>query len=517
MNSPEKTPIFWLAAVKKLVRIGLLTPAGLVRFARAALSEGFNLMLLLKWAARTYGDRIALTDERDSVSFRDLYDQALRLAAVFQTDFGLRNGGKAAFVCRNHASLIRALFAASRLGADVFLINAEIGPEQFAGLVERHRFDLIVCDRAAENLVAETGVRAVPAYHDEKPSIDTLAKIEAKNGVKLKRGGAGNLTVMTGGTTGRPKAARRKPSVVNFLSPFFALLVRLDLDRYRSAYIATPAYHGFGLAAVILSVLLGIRMHFRERFDAKPGCALIAREKIEIVTLVPLMLQRMLDHDSNALGSLRCVVTGGAPISPALVERTLDTLGDRLFNLFGTSEAGFSILATPADLRRDPRTIGRRIAGVDLKILDPDGRELPPLEIGRIAIKSRWSIGGRVDTGDLGYCDSDGLYFHCGRSDEMVVSAGEKVYPIELETILLKHPDIAEAAVVGIPDAEFGQRLKAFVVPRTGAEIDERAILDWLAGRAARFQMPKSVVVRPALPVTAIGKIDKKALRDSGH
>lgn len=508
---------FRLKLLKKLSAIRLLSLSGLARLVAAAVTEGINLMLLLKWAAATHGPRTALVDERETLSFTELYRRSRQLAHVFQTDYKLGTRQKVALICRNHASLVATLFAVSRLGADVFLLNPEIGEIQFRGLVERHDFTLIVYDAEAAGLITANGLeaRSIPAYGDHNASIESL--VHTADGVppKLKRGGSGNIVVMTGGTTGEPKAARRKPSLSNFLNPFFALLVKLDLDFYERAYIMTPAYHGFGLAAVFLALLLGMRTYFLTKFDARRACELIETEQIEVVTLVPLMLHRMLDQDARALGSLQRIITGGAPISPKLVERTLESLGDKIFNLYGTSEAGFSIMAIPTDLRRHSNTIGRKINGVKLKIQGANRNELPPLVIGRIVIKSSWSIGGSsgwVDTGDLGYRDADGFYFHCGRADEMVVSGGEKVYPIELETILTKHPKIEQAAVIGIADPEFGQRLKAFVVPKAASHIGEHEILDWLAGRAARFQMPKTVVIRTDLPVTPIGKINKKVL-----
>jgi acyl-coenzyme A synthetase/AMP-(fatty) acid ligase len=228
------------------------------------------------------------------------------------------------------------------------------------------------------------------------------------------------------------------------------------------------------------------------------------------------MLQRMINQNPTALASLDCIISGGAPLNPVLVEETFNKLGDKLFNLYGTSEAGLAMIATPADLRYDCNTIGKKIAGVKLSLLDFNNKEVRDGAIGRICIKSKWSTNntdnGWIKTGDLAYRDKLGYYFLCGRTDEMIVSGGENVYPIELENILIKHPEIKQVAVIGVPDIEFGQRLKAFVVPIPGSTIDEEEIFNWLSKRVARFQMPASLIFLKDLPLTSLGKLNKKLL-----
>jgi acyl-CoA synthetase (AMP-forming)/AMP-acid ligase II len=331
----------------------------------------------------------------------------------------------------------------------------------------------------------------------------------------MKRVKAGNIVVMTGGTTGQPKAASRKPSILDFLPPFVALLTQIHLDDYRSVYIATPIYHGFGVAALFMGVMLGAENYLLRRFEAGRACELIARDKIECVTLVPLMLQRMLSRDAAALTSLRCVITGGAMLSPALARESLEKLGPTLFNLYGTSEGGFAIMATPDLLARKPESIGKPVRGVCARIVNETDQEVGTKEVGRLCIRSSWTTNKNnwIDTGDLAYRDVEGDIFLCGRVDDMIVSGGENVYPIELENVLVQHTDIAAVAVVGIADAEFGQRLRAVVVAKKGSSLDQSSLLEWLRPRVARHQMPAVVEFRDELPYTPLGKLDKKALR----
>lgn len=512
-----------LKLLRKLIKIGLLTPRGAFYFSSALASEGVNLMALARFAARRRKRKTAFTDESGEVSYEDFYRQAQNLAAHLHSKYQVKARRKVAFLCRNHTAFVNGIFAVSRLGANIYLLNPESSVEQFAMLNRRHHFDFVIYDSEAANIfdASEWQGKSLPTYEtkESRVSIENLSGQRIETPKPLRRAVSGELIVLTGGTTGEPKTARRKPSVFNFLNPFFALLTELNLDHYNSVYVATPVYHGFGIAAVIIGLILGEKMFLLARFNAEKACALIRENKVEAVTVVPLMLQRMLRCDAPALNSIQLIISGGAALNPALIEDTFKNLGDVLFNLYGTSEAGFSVIATPQDLRRLPETIGRKIAGVKLAVLDGQNSLVPNGKIGRICIKSKWSVktsDAWVETGDTGFQDDEGYLFLRGRNDEMIVSGGENVYPIELENALVKHPLIEQVAVIGIPDAEFGQRLKAFVVP-TVKKVGEEEILDWLNGKVARFQMPKIIVIVDELPTTAVGKINKKALVMAHH
>jgi len=503
--------------IRKLYRAGLFTPIGLFRVVEAVLTTGVNLMALLRVAAQLHPDRTALTDERGQCSYSQFWQQAESLAVALQVDYGIHPRQKVAIACRNHAAGIQAIFAASRLGAHVFLLNPEMSRDQTEALLEQFAIDLYIYDYENDQATLawlESRLqqrKAIPAFHATAACIDQLA-LRSCGDTRLKTVKTGNIIVMTGGTTGQPKPASRKPSILNFLPPFIALLEQVQLDHYRSLYIATPIYHGFGLAALLIGVILGSELYVSRRFDAGVACSLIAKHHIEVITLVPLMLQRMLKHDPAALASLQRILSGGAALSPTLAQATLEQLGMILFNLYGTSEAGFCILGSPALLRRKPAAIGSPVWGVQAKI----GDTVTPGEIGNLCIRSAWSTRQKdwIETGDLAYQDSEGDIFLCGRVDDMIISGGENVYPIELENILLQHSDIAAAVVFGIPDVEFGQRLKAIVVKRPGAILNPACLQDWLKPRVARYQMPAVIEFRDELPYTALGKPDKKALRD---
>jgi fatty-acyl-CoA synthase len=485
------------------------------------LTTGVNLMALLRVAAQLHPQRLAVLDDQTQLSYRQLWKQAESLAQTLQGNYGIQRQQKVAIACCNHIAGIQAIFATSRLGAHVFLLNPEMSEDQLQSLVERLAIDFYIYDHQDDKPVpywlelALQNRQALPTYHPVDPSINQLAIAPASTNRSLKAVKTGNIVVMTGGTTGQPKPASRKPSLLNFLPPFIALLEQVHLDRYRSLYIATPIYHGFGLAALLISIILGAELYVTRRFEAAHACALIASHQIEVVALVPLMVQRMLKQDGRSLASLRCILSGGAILTPDLAQTTLKELGPVIFNLYGTSEAGFCILATPALLSRKPASIGQPVWGVQASIANDGEQEVSSGTIGRLRIRSAWATQQKswIETGDLAYRDPEGVIFLCGRVDDMVVSGGENVYPIDLENVLLQHPDIDTAVVFGIPDVEFGQRLKAVVVSKATTPLAEMALKDWLKPRVARYQMPVIIEFRDYLPYTPLGKPDKKALK----
>jgi fatty-acyl-CoA synthase len=262
---------------------------------------------------------------------------------------------------------------------------------------------------------------------------------------------------------------------------------------------------------------LGKKAVISRGFNAKKACRIIREHHVEVVTVVPLMLQKMLQTNPEDLKSLSCIASGGARLPIKLIEQSSKELGNVLYNLYGTSEAGLNFIATPEDLIDAPTTLGKKINSLQIKVLDNDLIEVENGKVGQLCIKNDWSITNRnytwIKTGDLGYRDENGYYFLSGRTDDMVVSGGENVYPIEVEQVLIKHPLIEDVAIIGVNDKQFGQRLKAFVLLVKNGNLTEEELFDWLRPRVARFQMPKEIKFVANMPYTALGKLDKKQLK----
>jgi fatty-acyl-CoA synthase len=256
-------------------------------------------------------------------------------------------------------------------------------------------------------------------------------------------------------------------------------------------------------------------VHLGRRYEIAPLLARAALASPAVVVTVPTLLGRWLAAGATG-GKVAAVLTGSAPLAPALCRALSETLGPCVFNLYGSSEAGLVSLATPAMLAAAPGTVGRPLPGTEVRVVDTGGRDVAAGQLGRILARGplvlRAGADGWLDTGDVGRFDDAGRLHVCGRSDGMFVSGGENVYPQEVEACLLEHPVVAEAAIAVVADAEFGARMRAFVVARAGAALDADEVRAWLRQRLDRHKQPKSVELLSALPRNLLGKLDRRAV-----
>ena len=337
----------------------------------------------------------------------------------------------------------------------------------------------------------------------------------------------GRVVLLTSGTTGTPKGAPRTPS--DSLEPAAALFSKIPLKANETTMIAAPMFHSWGLANFNLSLPLGSTLVLRRRFDPEETLRAVAQHRASTLVLVPVMLQRIMDLGEATIArydlhALRIIALSGSVLPGDLATRAMDTLGDVLYNLYGSTEVAWATIATPEDMRAAPGTAGRPPMGTVVKLLDADGREVRPGERGRIFVGNtmmfegytdgakKEMLGGLMSSGDMGRFDAQGRLFVDGRDDEMIVSGGENVFPREVEDLLADHRKIEEAAVVGVLDKEFGQRLKAYVVAREGSELSERAVQEYVKKNLARYKVPREVVFLDRLPRNATGKVLKREL-----
>ena len=503
--------------IKKLYQVQLLSPRGLFVFVMSLWVEGKKLMAELRFSSKLYPNRLAIADGDSDSTYRDLFCDSKKLASLLNEKYAIDEGKNVALLCRNGLLAVQSLFALSRLGAHAFLLNIDMSGDELNRIIEKKDFDLIIHDEdLMSKLLQVDSAKLILSSHDSLPSVSGLIKSDQPIKHKLAKFGSGSIVVLSGGTAGKFKSSGRKPSIANFIHPFFALLTKMNINNYKSVYIAAPIYHGYGLAALIVSMLIGKETFLLKRYVTDDACVLIKNRNIEIVILLPLMLQRMLNYDANALSEVKCIVTGSAPLAESLLLRTLNETHSKFFNLYGSSEAGFAVMADRDDLLKNPTSIGKVIQGVSIRIVDENNAILKAGEIGSICIKSKWvrdsEYSSWVSTGDLGYMDQQGFVFLCGRVDDMIVSAGENVYPEQLEQVLLQNHLIESAAAIGIADDEFGKRLKAFVVLKSENSLNEEMIMDWLKNKVARYQMPVQIQILKSLPLTGIGKVDKREL-----
>ncbi len=488
--------------IKALYQAKLASPSGLWRLSTALLRRGSNLMVLLEVAAKNHGQRVALAEPDQTTTYAELYEQSLRLAAQWQQE-GLAAGQNMGLMARNQRHFVVSLFALSALGVNCFLLPTSLPLDAFKKLLERQPLDGIIYDLSDWELIYRSGFEGQRwlLQHLTLPSIQALIERPLPTNFRLPRAAAGQLVTLSGGTTGMPQKSSRRPSLQQFSAPFFALLRQLHLQEYDSTYIATPLYHGFGLAAYIASVALGATVTLVPKFDKETVVRLLLQQKVQVWVTVPTLLRRLLDSSQLERIYTRLVLSGG-----------------KLANLYGTSEAGFCVLATPEDLQAHPDSIGRTIAGAQLRIVDEENNVLPTGKIGRLQVQAAWrskqAAEQWVDSDDLAKQNEAGYYFLQGRQSDRVVSGGINVYPLVVQQLLEQHPAVAQSAVVGIPDEDFGERLAAYVVLAPGAALSEAALRDWLNNRSSKEQRPKYITFLEALPTTPLGKLDKRALLD---
>jgi acyl-CoA synthetase (AMP-forming)/AMP-acid ligase II len=507
-------------AGRALLRSRLLTPPGprgLLAVIRAAARGGTNLFTLLAVSAARWPNRIALVDDDGSVSYDELLSQTESLASELRAQ-GVEAGQAVGILCRNGRGFVAAVFAAAMVGADVVLLNTDFRTEALAAAIGTHEITTVVCDEEfTETARAAADVTVIRPANDEPHQ--NVSRPEVASG--------GRIVLLTSGTTGKPKGVPREPKIGSALGIGATILDRTGLRVGSRIALAVPMFHGLGFGVLVLTIGLGGTALTLRRFDAEDTLAQASHWRADGLTAVPVMLARILDlpdevRQRNPLTSLRVVISSGSRLDPTLAQRFSDAYGDVIYNGYGSSEVGIGALATPADLREAPETVGRPVAGCPVVILDDNGRPVGPGITGRIFVggdltfdsytggETKDAVGDMMDTGDMGHFDEAGRLFIVGRADDMIVSGGENVYPRAVENALAEHPGVADNAVVGVADPDFGERLAAYVVPQT--TLDEAELREYLKDRVSRFEQPRDIRFVEAIPRNPAGKVLRKDL-----
>lgn len=492
------------SALQELYKSKILNVKSIYKLVLSIKTEGVNLMGLLLFASTLNGEKKALCDELEEITYTGLFLQAKKMSSNFKNNYKISHKQKIAVMCKNHISMMKVIFALSNLGVDIYLINSEISCLQFEQLNNLHGFNHIICDDDCRFFLTRiTGYKCCELTGTAVKIFVYSLLHQPCNITNSSYFKYGKIVVLTSGTGGRYKTAGRKQSAINNLIPVLNIASKINLSKYNSVFIAAPVYHGYGLAALFISIFFGKEIFITNSFYAQSVSNTILQNNIKAMVVVPAMLQRMLAYHEQ-LYSLQMIISGGDNLCIKTINETCSKLGnDILFNLYGTSEAGFCIMATPSDLINHPDTIGKKLCGVKIKIKKPVSNE----NIGKILIKSIWTIrkNNWIDTGDVGFINQQGYCFLKGRIDGMIVSGGENVYPSFTKNILLQHPAVTDVAIAVIPDADFGMRFNAIIVINKTIHITGEEIKQWLRLRVARFEMPKQIQI-----VSAISHIAQK-------
>jgi fatty-acyl-CoA synthase len=489
--------------------------------------------------ARRTPDRAALIDEDGAFSYREL-DEAAHAVANGLIEKGVKGGDGVAILARNHRWFVIANYGAARVGARIILLNSEFSGPQIKEVSEREGAKVIIYDdeytKAVSKAEPELGkLRALGINPDsDEPSgstDETLAELIERSSKEPapKAGKHASIIILTSGTTGTPKGANR--STPPTLAPVGGILSHVPFKANEITSLPAPMFHALGYLHATIAMFLGSTLVLRRKF--KPPLVLedIEKHKVTAMVVVPVMLSRILDalekmDTKPDLSSLKIIFVSGSQLGAELANRALKDIGPVIYNMYGSTEIAFATIARPEDLEKNASTVGPVVKGVKVKILDDNGNELPQGDVGRIFVGNAFPfegytggghkqiIDGLMSSGDVGYFDEDGLLYVSGRDDEMIVSGGENVFPAEVEDLISGHPDVVEATAIGVEDKEYGHRLRAFVVKKGDADVDEDGIKHYVRDHLARYKVPREVIFLEELPRNPTGKILKRELRE---
>ncbi len=535
-----------------LARTGVLRPARpdrALRALRALIHWGPGLAAGYVGAAALYADEPAIIDELGMLTFAEVEAHSNAIARGL-AGYGVGEGDGVAILCRNHRWFVEASLACVKLGANAIYLNTSFAGPQVSEVVARERTAAMIYDAefAADVAPATERHPAFMAFTEpvsaaeprseprspgsrQEPTVrePTLQElIDTRSADPLPAPAQpGRTIILTSGTTGSPKGANR--AAPSSLQPVAALLSAIPLHSRENTVIAAPLFHSWGFAHMIFGAGLASTLILQRRFDPEDTLRAVAEHRATALIVVPVMLQRILELPAETIarydtGALKVIGASGSALPGPLAQRVMDTFGDTLYNLYGSTEVAWATIASPADLRAAPGTAGRPPRGTVVRILGPDSRELPAGESGRIFVGNellfegytgggdKARVGELMATGDVGHFDASGRLFIDGRDDDMIVSGGENVFPAEVEDLLAGVPGVNEVAVIGVPDEDFGQRLRAYVAPEAGAQLTEAELKDHVRSHLARYKIPREIVFVDELPRNATGKVLKRAL-----
>ena len=509
--------------------LATLTKAGIIRPSRPdrLLQTG---IALVRWgptpaagytvSAARYPDEVAIVDEAGTLTFLEVHRRTNAFAHALE-DAGIGPGDGVAIMCRNHRGFIEAVVACSKLGAHALFLNTAFSKPQLTDVLEREAPKALVYDQEFAGLLDDANVdlkRFIAWHEPDEESGDTRVEelVTSGNIQNLSPPKEpGKATILTSGTTGTPKGANR--SQPKSMDPIAALLDRIPLKARETTMIAAPLFHSWGFAHWSLGISLSSTIVLKRKFDPEATLSLTAQHQATALVVVPVMLQRILELDDETLGrydlsAVKAVPASGSALPGSQSDRWMDHFGENLYNLYGSTEVAWATIATPHDLREAPGTAGKPPRGTVVKLFDDDGKPVAQGDTGRIFVGNEMQfegytgggnkdvIEGLMSSGDVGHFDEKGRLFVDGRDDDMIVSGGENVFPQEVEDLLSGHEKVAEAAVFGVDDEQFGQRLKAVVVTKDGASLTEDEVKKYVKSNLAGYKVPRDVEFIDELP-----------------
>lgn len=490
--------------------------------------------------ARVFGaerpDAVALIAGDRTSTFRDLDTRSSRVAQALRAA-GVGFGDRVAFIEKNGIEFFEVACALSKLGAVVVPVNWRLAPPEMLYIIDDADAKVVIVgaeyfghveaieDRLTALIVAvgkhprwPEFDRWIGAHPTEDPWVTTHPDDVA-------------FVMYTSGTTGAPKGVMLTNDNYFCKATGIADKWRFDADSVSLAVM--PMFHMAGSGWALVGLCEGARTVVLRDVDPTAILDAVAQHGVTNMLLVPVVIQRLLETrgvEATDFSALRAIVYGASPITDDVLVRALERFDCDLLQVYGQTETTGSI--TQLD-RHDPellRSCGKPFGWVEVRIVDGAGRDVPTGTVGELWTRSRQNMRGYwnnpaataatvtpdgwLKTGDAGYVDAEGYVYLHDRVKDMIVSGGENVYPTEIENVLMTHPDIADVAVIGVPDPTWGEAVKAVVVPAVGCSPSGADLIAYARERLAGFKLPKSVSFAEDLPRTPSGKILKRALRE---
>jgi fatty-acyl-CoA synthase len=531
-----------LAGARSLIMQQLAGPLGPSALFRIHAANDPDHLAIVSYESASH-DTLASLPEPRRMTYAQADERIDRLAAGLRAR-GLGKGDAAVLQLHNRTAFLEVQSAMARIGGSAVSVSWRSTPAELDYLVNNSGARAIFTDHECADSVVAARAHLVNV-RDECLFVvggthSTLVPYEqafvAASAIKKRPADSaedGAVVIYTSGTTGKPKGAVRR-----FPKEMGAAVMRFLMEtpiRVGDRHLAIcPMYHSTAFGFIGFNFVVGGTLVIAPRFDPEQFLALVERERITTTAIVPTMIHRVLQLPERTLSrydtsTLRGVFSGGAPLSGTLARRFIERFGPVLYNFYGATETGVNTLANSAELLRSPGTIGHLVPGNEFRILDDAGRAVPRGTTGELWVKNDMLVAGYhrnakatddsmregfFSVGDLAHEDEHGLFHVDGRKRDMIISGGVNVYPAELEEVLHAHPAVAEAAVIGVPDEEWGERVRAFVALRHGSHATPADLLSHCRALLSSSKMPREIIVLDELPKNPTGKVLKRELRD---
>ena len=542
--------LFFASVLRASKVVQPIRPASLVQFVRGARQTKPGPHLAVMFHAAAHPDKEAIVEYGEHGVRRFTWgelDATINRLAHALVARGVRGGSRIALMLPNGSEYLIAQQALARLGATAVQIGYRLKAGEIAYILDNAQPTATIVHHAyvAAMLEAREQARgkggpmivvggAVTAGSTELEEWDrALAAAPPDMPPRVTGGDGGGVIVYTSGTTGKPKGANRAWRKTGFESVADMILqvgMRAD-DRH---LVTCPLYHSAAPAFVAIMMSLGATIVLQNHFDPEAALDIIQKERVTCSLMVPTMLIRMTNLPAETLAkydtsSLRWVMSAAAPLTTDAARRFMQQFGPVLWNFYGATETGLVTLAGPHDHVSRPGTIGKRLRGNDIRLLDDAGKDVGAGEVGELYARNSTMISGYhgndeatrssqrdgfFSVGDVGRIDADGYYYLESRKTDMVISGGVNIYPREIEDHLSTHPAILEAAVIGVPDPEWGETLRAFIVLRNEQQLSETDVINFCREHLADYKRPRKVTFLAEMPRNPTGKILKRELRE---